>query len=73
MIGANLSWREVAMLRAYGRYLKQIRFGLSQLYIATTLASHPEITRELVALSRCSSILSRKVIVLPRPRPVSHA
>ncbi|RAR59683.1 glutamate dehydrogenase (NAD) [Onishia taeanensis] len=50
VIGANLSWREVAMLRAYGRYLKQIRFGLSQLYIATTLASHPQITRELVTL-----------------------
>ncbi|MFC3282449.1 NAD-glutamate dehydrogenase [Litchfieldella rifensis] len=50
IIGANLSWREVAMLRAYARYLKQIRFGLSQLYIATTLANHPEITRELVTL-----------------------
>lgn len=50
VIGANLSWREVAMLRAYARYLKQIRFGLSQLYIATTLAAHPEITRELVTL-----------------------
>ncbi|MDR5904944.1 NAD-glutamate dehydrogenase [Franzmannia qiaohouensis] len=50
VIGANLSWREVAMLRAYARYLKQIRFGLSQLYIATTLTKHPEITRELVSL-----------------------
>ncbi|GGY05451.1 NAD-specific glutamate dehydrogenase [Litchfieldella qijiaojingensis] len=50
IIGANLSWREVAMLRAYARYLKQIRFGLSQLYIATALAEHPEITRELVTL-----------------------
>ncbi|GEK46281.1 NAD-glutamate dehydrogenase [Bisbaumannia pacifica] len=50
VIGANLSWREVAMLRAYARYLKQIRFGLSQFYIANTLASYPEITRELVSL-----------------------
>ncbi|MBF8223811.1 NAD-glutamate dehydrogenase [Halomonas sp. 328] len=50
VIGANLSWREVAMLRAYARYLKQIRFGLSQFYIANTLASYPEITRELVTL-----------------------
>ncbi|WP_129140187.1 NAD-glutamate dehydrogenase [Modicisalibacter coralii] len=50
VIGANLDWREVALLRAYARYLKQIRFGLSQLYIATTLANYPEITRELVTL-----------------------
>ncbi|PMR75451.1 NAD-glutamate dehydrogenase [Billgrantia endophytica] len=50
VIVANLDWREVAMLRTYARYLKQIRFGMSQDYIATTLANHPEITRELVKL-----------------------
>ncbi|MBB3140248.1 NAD-glutamate dehydrogenase [Halomonas organivorans] len=50
IISANLDWREVAMLRAYARYLKQIRFGMSQDYIATTLVNHPEITRELVTL-----------------------
>ncbi|SDI72129.1 NAD-glutamate dehydrogenase [Billgrantia gudaonensis] len=50
VIVANLDWREVAMLRGYARYLKQIRFGMSQDYIATTLANHPEITGELVRL-----------------------
>jgi glutamate dehydrogenase len=50
VIVANLDWREVAMLRTYARYLKQIRFGMSQDYIANTLASHPVITRELVKL-----------------------
>ncbi|MGJ7457225.1 NAD-glutamate dehydrogenase [Halomonas sp. RA08-2] len=50
IIGANLTWREVAMLRAYARYLKQIRFGVSQEYMANTLTSQPEITRELVTL-----------------------
>ncbi|QOR38289.1 NAD-glutamate dehydrogenase [Billgrantia diversa] len=50
VIAANLDWREVAMLRGYARYLKQIRFGMSQDYIATTLTSYPEITHELVAL-----------------------
>ncbi|WP_136067143.1 NAD-glutamate dehydrogenase [Modicisalibacter radicis] len=50
IIAANLDWREVAILRAYARYLKQIRFGLSQLYIANTLTGHPEITRELIRL-----------------------
>lgn len=50
IIGANLDWREVAMLRTYARYLKQIRLSMSQSYIATTLSSYPHITRELVAL-----------------------
>ncbi|WP_346799210.1 NAD-glutamate dehydrogenase [Halomonas sp. Bachu 37] len=50
IIGANLDWREVAMLRGYSRYLKQIRFGISQHYIAATLANYPQITRELVEL-----------------------
>jgi len=52
IIGANLDWREVAMLRGYSRYLKQIRFGMSQNYIASTLASYPDITVELVELFR---------------------
>ncbi|MCG6657358.1 NAD-glutamate dehydrogenase [Halomonas campisalis] len=50
VIVANLDWREVAMLRTYARYLKQIRFGMSQDYIAATLANHPDITRDLVRL-----------------------
>ncbi|MEH6577642.1 MAG: NAD-glutamate dehydrogenase [Amphritea sp.] len=52
VIGANLSWREVAMLRAYARYSKQIRFGFSQPYIAGTLARHIHVTKLLVALFR---------------------
>ncbi|WP_027967231.1 NAD-glutamate dehydrogenase [Halomonas halocynthiae] len=50
IIGANLGWREVAMLRTYARYLKQIGLGMSQSYIATTLSNYPHITRELVTL-----------------------
>lgn len=50
IIGAGLDWREVAMLRGYARYLKQIRFGMSQDYIATTLANYPVITQALVEL-----------------------
>ncbi|MFI0472819.1 NAD-glutamate dehydrogenase [Halomonas sp. HMF6819] len=50
VLGAGLDWREVAMLRGYARYLKQIRFGMSQDYIATTLANYPLITQSLVEL-----------------------
>ncbi|WNK19382.1 NAD-glutamate dehydrogenase [Halomonas piscis] len=52
IISAGLDWREVAMLRGYARYLKQIRFGMSQDYIANTLNGYAEITRELVELFR---------------------
>lgn len=52
VIGAGLSWREVAMLRAYARYNQQIRFGFSQPYIADTLSRHQYIARLLVALFR---------------------
>lgn len=52
VIGANLNWREVAMLRAYARYSQQIRFGFSQPYIAGALSGHIQVTRLLVALFR---------------------
>ena len=52
VLAARLNWREVTMLRAYARYLKQTKFSASQPYIAATLANHVEITRNLVALFR---------------------
>ncbi|WP_417422268.1 NAD-glutamate dehydrogenase [Halomonas sp.] len=52
IIAAGLDWHEVAMLRGYARYLKQIRFGMSQHYIAATLANYPAITQELVEMFR---------------------
>ncbi len=50
VIGARLNWREVAVLRAYARYMQQTAFYFTQSYIADTLAHHLEITRNLVAL-----------------------
>ncbi|MCH8550633.1 MAG: NAD-glutamate dehydrogenase [Natronospirillum sp.] len=47
ILGSRLTWREVAMLRGYAKYMKQIRFGISQEYIATTLIRHPELTEML--------------------------
>ncbi|GAB2190825.1 NAD-glutamate dehydrogenase GdhB [Sessilibacter sp. MAH1] len=51
VLGARLNWREVAILRAYSRYMKQTvanNFGHS--YIANILATHVDITRNLIAL-----------------------
>lgn len=52
VISAGLSWREVAMLRAYARYNQQTRFGFSQNYMATTLVRHAHLARLLVAFFR---------------------
>ncbi len=50
VLGARLSWREVTLLRAYARYMKQTNFNFGSGFIANTLATHVEITRNLVAL-----------------------
>lgn len=48
VLAAQLDWRAIAYLRACGRYLKQIRMGLSQDYIADTLLRHIEFTGLIV-------------------------
>lgn len=50
IIGANVGWREVAMLRAYSRYMKQVQFNFSGDYIADTLSNHSAITAKIVEL-----------------------
>ena len=50
VLSAGLSWRQVTILRAYARYLKQIRVGVSQSYIAETLHNNIAIARLLVEL-----------------------
>lgn len=52
ILAAGLAWREVSLLRAYARYIKQLRFGFSQPFIADTLARHLDITASLVDLFR---------------------
>ncbi|TNE76356.1 MAG: NAD-glutamate dehydrogenase [Gammaproteobacteria bacterium] len=52
VVGARLDWRTVALLRLYGRYMKQLGSSFSQDFIADTLASNLEVTRNLVALFR---------------------
>lgn len=52
VLAARLPWREVNLLRAYANYLKQTTFNLSLDFIANTLVSHAEITRNLIALFR---------------------
>jgi glutamate dehydrogenase len=48
--GAALAADDVAILRAYAKYLKQAAFTFSQAYLEQTLAAHPAIAANLVAL-----------------------
>ena len=50
VVGARLDWRSVAVMRAYARYMKQLGTAISADFIAHTLSSNLEITRNLVAL-----------------------
>ncbi len=47
---AGLTAREVAVVRAYGKYLRQIGFAFSQQYIEDALAAHPLLVADLVTL-----------------------
>jgi len=49
---AGLDWREVSVLRAYAKYMRQATFTFSQSYMEQTLASHPQLTRQLIELFR---------------------
>ncbi|HVF21234.1 MAG TPA: NAD-glutamate dehydrogenase [Mycobacteriales bacterium] len=49
---ARLSWREVSVLRAYAKYLRQAGTAFSEMYIAETLAHNVDVARWLVSLFR---------------------
>jgi len=47
---AGLTWREVTVLRAISKYLRQAGSTFSQGYMEATLARHPDVARQLVEL-----------------------
>ncbi len=50
VLGAGLTGREVAILRAYSKYLRQVGSAFSQAYMERTLAANPHVARLLVEL-----------------------
>ncbi len=61
VLDASLSWRQVIVLRAYARYLRQAGSAFSQQYIERVLRSNPAVVRLLVLLfeSRFDPALQR--------------
>ncbi len=50
VLTASLSWRQVAMLRGYAKYLRQAGTAFSQAYLEQVLRSNPILVRLLVRL-----------------------
>jgi glutamate dehydrogenase len=50
VLGAELEWHQVTVLRAYAKYLRQVGVNLSEAYIQQTLARHAGITSLIIQL-----------------------
>ena len=50
VVGAGLAWRDIAILRAAARYLRQLGIAFSQDYMERALARNPDIAELLVEL-----------------------
>jgi len=50
VLRANLGWREVTILRAYSKYLRQIGFTFSQAYMEHALSANAAIAKKLAEL-----------------------
>jgi len=50
VLGAELPWRRIVVLRAYCKYLLQVGIPFSQTYMESTLARHPAVARAVVDL-----------------------
>ncbi len=60
LLGAKIDWRDVALLRAYARYMKQIRFGFSESFIADSLCKYSDLTSFIVRYFQTRFDLSNK-------------
>src|SRR6201987_283875 len=52
VLAAGLGWREVALIRAVSRFLRQLQVAYSQDYMWTTLRKHAAVASQIVALFR---------------------
>lgn len=50
VLAAGLDWRQVAVMRTYAKYFKQISFTFSQEYIETALSNNAHIAKMLTSL-----------------------
>ncbi|MFZ9036167.1 MAG: NAD-glutamate dehydrogenase [Francisellaceae bacterium] len=61
IIRAGLNWREVALIRAYSRYLMQIGIRFSQSYIEDTFIEYSNVVQAIVALFKVKFDIDSKL------------
>ncbi len=49
-VRAGLGWRDVVLLRAFARYLRQLRIPYSHEMMAATFVTHPDVARHICGL-----------------------
>ncbi|HET8700082.1 MAG TPA: NAD-glutamate dehydrogenase [Nitrococcus sp.] len=54
VIAAGLTWRDIVILRAYAKYLRQAGMAFSQSYVEDTLTANSQITSWLIELFKTS-------------------
>ncbi|PVZ71574.1 NAD-glutamate dehydrogenase [Pelagibaculum spongiae] len=50
VVTAGLDWQQIALVRSYARYLRQINFSLSQSYIQAALNQYPAMVSRLIEI-----------------------
>lgn len=50
VLGADLTWRQVTIFRAYAKYLRQVGFTFSQTYIEMVLNDNPAVVKLLMEI-----------------------
>jgi len=60
VLNAELDWRDAALLRACGKYLRQVGIAYSADYMAATLVKHAEIAKKLLEVFYIRFDISRK-------------
>lgn len=66
VLKAGLDWREAAVFRAYGSYLRQIGAPFGQTYLSQTLLAHADIVGDLIELFHTSFDPDRKATLEER-------
>ena len=50
VLTAGMGWRQIAMIRTYAKYFKQMGYAFSQDYIESALVKHADVTSKIVQL-----------------------
>ena len=69
---AELDWREVSVLRAYAKYLRQAGIAFSQIYMEEALAKNATIARLLVRLFRSQFHPARQTNAADRSKRIEQ-